>query len=128
MSIVLVSVWIGSIIFFSSIIAPTVFKSLDEKSAGLFLRAFFPKYYVFGIIIGVLAIMIDIKSHDNLAFLLIGSMIVLSFISRGLIPMINNARDMGDTSKDKFKKLHTFSVVLNVVTLLIGLVYIYNLI
>lgn len=126
MSIVLVSVWIGSIIFFSSIIAPTVFKSLDEKSAGLFLRAFFPKYYVFGIIIGVLAIMIDIKSHDNLAFLLIGSMIVLSFISRGLIPMINNARDMGDTGKDKFKKLHTFSVVLNVVTLLIGLVYIYN--
>ena len=70
--------------------------------------------------------MIDIKSHDNLAFLLIGSMIVLSFISRGLIPMINNARDMGDTGKDKFKKLHTFSVVLNVVTLLIGLVYIYN--
>ena len=128
MSIVLVSVWIGSIIFFSSIIAPTVFKSLDEKSAGLFLRAFFPKYYVFGIIIGVLAIVIDIKSHDNLAFLLIGSMIVLSFISRGLIPMINNARDMGDTGKDKFKKLHTFSVVLNVVTLLIGLVYIYNLI
>ncbi|MAR78110.1 MAG: hypothetical protein CMD43_04105 [Gammaproteobacteria bacterium] len=126
MSIVLVSVWIGSIIFFSSIIAPTVFKSLDEKSAGLFLRAFFPKYYVFGIIIGVLAIVIDIKSHDNLAFLLIGSMIVLSFISRGLIPMINNARDMGDTGKDKFKKLHTFSVVLNVVTLLIGLVYIYN--
>ena len=128
MSIVLVSVWIGSIIFFSSIIAPTVFKSLDEKSAGLFLRAFFPKYYVFGIIIGVLAIVIDVKSHDNLAFLLIGSMIVLSFISRGLIPMINNARDMGDTGKDKFKKLHTFSVVLNVVTLLIGLVYIYNLI
>ena len=126
MSIVLVSVWIGSIIFFSSIIAPTVFKSLDEKSAGLFLRAFFPKYYVFGIIIGVLAIVIDIKSHDNLAFLLIGSMIVLSFISRGLIPMINNARDMGDKGKDKFKKLHTFSVVLNVVTLLIGLVYIYN--
>ena len=126
MSIVLVSVWIGSIIFFSSIIAPTVFKSLDEKSAGLFLRAFFPKYYVFGIIIGVLAIVIDVKSHDNLAFLLIGSMIVLSFISRGLIPMINNARDMGDTGKDKFKKLHTFSVVLNVVTLLIGLVYIYN--
>ena len=126
MSIVLVSVWIGSIIFFSSIIAPTVFKSLDEKSAGLFLRAFFPKYYVFGIIIGVLAIVIDIKSHDNLAFLLIGSMIVLSFISRGLIPMINNARDMGDTGKDKFKKLHTFSVILNVVTLLIGLVYIYN--
>ncbi len=126
MSIVLVSVWIGSIIFFSSIIAPTVFKSLDEKSAGLFLRAFFPKYYVFGIIIGVLAIVIDIKSHDNLAFLLIGSMIVLSFISRGLIPMINNARDMGDAGKDKFKKLHTFSVILNVVTLLIGLVYIYN--
>ena len=50
--LVLVSIWVGSIIFFSAIIAPTVFKVLDEKSAGLFLRAFFPKYYIFGLIIG----------------------------------------------------------------------------
>ena len=54
--LVLVSIWAGVIIFFSAIIAPTVFKTLDEKSAGVFLRAFFPKYYLFAIVIGLLAL------------------------------------------------------------------------
>ena len=58
--IVLISLWVSSIIFFSAIIAPTVFKTLDEKSAGLFLRAFFPKYYNFGLILGLSALIIMI--------------------------------------------------------------------
>ena len=33
---VLISIWIGVIIFFSAVIAPTVFKTLDEKIATLF--------------------------------------------------------------------------------------------
>ena len=41
---ILVSIWSGVIIFFSAVVAPTVFKSLDEREAGVFLRAFFPKY------------------------------------------------------------------------------------
>ena len=53
---VLISIWIGVIVFFSAIIAPTVFKTLDEKSAGVFLRAFFPKYYLFAIVIGLAAL------------------------------------------------------------------------
>ena len=32
---VLISIWMGVIIF-SAVIAPTVFKTLDEKSAGFF--------------------------------------------------------------------------------------------
>ena len=46
LTLFLISIWVGSIIFFSAIIAPTVFKALDEKNAGIFLRAFFPKYYI----------------------------------------------------------------------------------
>ena len=42
--IIIISIWSGTIIFFSAVVAPTVFKSLDEKEAGVFLRAFFPKY------------------------------------------------------------------------------------
>ena len=126
---VLISIWVGVIIFFSAIIAPTVFKTLDEKSAGVFLRAFFPKYYLFAIVIGLAALALimifDIKV-SNILYIAIVSMTILSIISRFMIPMINNARDMGEKGKQKFNRLHMLSVSLNVITLLIGLFFIYK--
>ena len=126
---VLISIWVGVIVFFSSIIAPTVFKTLDEKSAGVFLRAFFPKYYLFAIVIGLAALALimifDIKV-SNILYIAIVSMTILSIISRFMIPMINNARDMGEKGKQKFNRLHMLSVSLNVITLLIGLFFIYK--
>ena len=126
---VLISIWVGVIIFFSAIIAPTVFKTLDEKSAGIFLRAFFPKYYLFAIVIGLVALALimifDIKV-SNILYIAIVSMTVLSIISRFMIPIINNARDMGEKGKQKFNRLHALSVSLNVITLVIGLFFIYK--
>jgi hypothetical protein len=126
---VLISIWVGVIIFFSAIIAPTVFKTLDEKSAGVFLRAFFPKYYLFAIVIGLAALALimifDIKV-SNILYIAIVSMTILSIISRFMIPMINNARDMGEKGKEKFNRLHMLSVSLNVITLVIGLFFIYK--
>jgi len=126
---ILISIWVGVIVFFSSIIAPTVFKTLDEKSAGVFLRAFFPKYYLFAIVIGLAALALimifDIKV-SNILYIAIVSMTILSIISRFMIPMINNARDMGEKGKEKFNRLHMLSVSLNVITLVIGLFFIYK--
>ena len=126
---VLISIWIGVIVFFSAIIAPTVFKTLDEKSTGVFLRAFFPKYYLFAIVIGLAAlalIMIFNIEMSNILYIAIVSMTILSIISRFMIPMINNARDMGEKGKQKFNRLHALSVSLNVITLVIGLFFIYK--
>lgn len=126
---VLISIWIGVIVFFSVIIAPTVFKTLDEKSAGVFLRAFFPKYYLFAIVIGLAAlalIMIFNIEMSNILYIAIVSMTILSIISRFMIPIINNARDMGEKGKQKFNRLHALSVSLNVITLVIGLFFIYK--
>ena len=126
---VLISIWIGVIVFFSAIIAPTVFKTLDEKSAGVFLRAFFPKYYLFAIVIGLAAlalIMIFNIEMSNILYISIVSMTVLSIISRFMIPIINNARDLGEKGKQKFNRLHALSVSLNVITLVIGLFFIYK--
>ena len=126
---VLISIWIGVIVFFSAIIAPTVFKTLDEKSAGVFLRAFFPKYYLFAIVIGLAAlalIMIFNIEMSNILYIAIVSMTILSIISRFMIPIINNARDMGEQGKQKFNRLHALSVSLNVITLVIGLFFIYR--
>ena len=126
---VLISIWVGVIIFFSAIIAPTVFKTLDEKSAGVFLRAFFPKYYLFAIVIGLAAlalIMIFNIEMSNILYIAIVSMTILSIISRFMIPMINNARDLGEKGKQKFNRLHALSVSLNVITLVIGLFFIHK--
>ena len=126
---VLISIWIGVIVFFSAIIAPTVFKTLDEKSAGVFLRAFFPKYYLFAIVIGLAAlalIMVFNIEMSNILYIAIVSMTVLSIISRFMIPIINKARDMGEKGKQKFNRLHALSVSLNVITLVIGLFFIYK--
>ena len=125
LTLFLISIWVGSIIFFSAIIAPTVFKALDEKNAGIFLRAFFPKYYVFGIILGIIALILGIKAMSLILVSMIVAMILLSIISRLMIPVINAARDMGVEGESRFKKLHTLSVFLNILTLIIGLIFIY---
>ena len=128
--VILVSFWVGSIIFFSAIIAPTIFKSVDEKNAGYFLRAFFPKYYYFGVIMGLFSVLILILNDligamNYQLILMLVSMIILSIISLKLIPLINNARDMGEEGKTTFDRLHLVSVVINVITLLIGLLFLY---
>ena len=131
MVLVLISVWVGVIIFFSSVIAPTVFSSVDEKNAGLFLRAFFPKYYIFGIVLGLLALLsaITLESALNtLEFSMITTMLAMFVISRLMIPAINKARDMGEAAKKKFNQLHLVSVILNFLALIVGLVLIYLII
>jgi len=125
LTLFLISIWVGSIIFFSAIIAPTVFTALDEKNAGIFLRAFFPKYYIFGIILGFIALILGIKAMSLILVSMVVAMILLSIISRLMIPVINAARDMGVEGESRFKKLHTLSVFLNILTLIIGLIFIY---
>ena len=118
---ILVSIWSGVIIFFSAVVAPTVFKSLEEREAGVFLRAFFPKYYIFGIVIGVASIVILMfMPISTILTYAIVAMTLLTVLGRMSIPIINNARDSGDEAG--FKKYHLISVMMNVVTLIVGLV------
>ena len=128
MVLILVSILVGVIIFFSSVIAPTVFSSVDEKNAGLFLRAFFPKYYIFGITIILLALLSAIllePALNPLELSLISAILAMFVISRLMIPSINKARDIGESAKKKFDRLHMFSVILNFLALIVGLILIY---
>ena len=118
---ILVSIWSGVIIFFSAVVAPTVFKSLEEREAGVFLRAFFPKYYVFGIVLGIVSVVTLMFMPINaiLTYAIV-AMTALTLLGRMSIPIINNARDSGDEAG--FKKYHLISVMMNVITLVIGIV------
>ena len=119
--IIIISIWSGTIIFFSAVVAPTVFKSLDEKDAGVFLRAFFPKYYIFGILLGVISIIYLLFSpvHSHLLYSII-AMTVLTILGRMSIPIINKARDTNN--EQAFKRYHLISVMMNVITLIIGII------
>ena len=118
---ILVSIWSGVIIFFSAVVAPTVFKSLEEREAGVFLRAFFPKYYIFGILLGVASVVILMfMPVSAILTYAIVAMTLLTVLGRMSIPIINSARDSGDEAG--FKKYHLISVMMNVITLIIGLV------
>ena len=94
---ILVSIWSGVIIFFSAVVAPTVFKSLEEREAGVFLRAFFPKYYIFGIVLGIASVVVlmFIPLSVILTYAIV-AMTLLTVLGRMSIPIINNARDSGD--------------------------------
>jgi uncharacterized membrane protein len=119
--IIIISIWSGTIIFFSAVVAPTVFKSLDEREAGVFLRAFFPKYYIFGIVLGVISIIYLLFSpvHSHLLYSIM-AMTVLTILGRMSIPIINKARDTNN--EQAFKRYHLISVMMNVLTLIIGII------
>ena len=119
--IIIISIWSGTIIFFSAVVAPTVFKSLDEREAGVFLRAFFPKYYIFGIVLGAISIIYLLFSpvHSHLLYSIM-AMTVLTILGRMSIPIINKARDTNN--EQAFKRYHLISVMMNVLTLVIGII------
>ncbi len=107
----------GGMTFFSAVTAPMVFIKLDEETAGKFIRAMFPWYYLFVIITaGFGAItMLTVVPYASLG---LGVAALLALISRqGLMPRINGARDQalaGDEEAGKrFDKLHQLSVNLN---------------
>ncbi len=104
-------------IFFSAVVSPSVFASLNSNGSSKFLRTIFPRMFLFGFLISLICILLTLvtSSFYNTIILVI---IALSFITNRnyLTPMINNFRDKeleGDTvAAKKFKVMHFLSVLL----------------
>ena len=102
----LTSACLGIIIFFSIILAPTVFKVLSKEFASKYLRAFFPKFYLFLFGVSGLAALL---SNETITTGMLAVTSVMFLLSRWpLTTAINNASDEKNTKK--FKLLHGFSV------------------
>ena len=121
-SFYLASAILGIMVFFSFVVAPVTFKTLNEENARKFIRKIFPFYYNVNLALSSLAIAIYIilKSY-NLNFYLILLVSVLFAISNYmLMPLINKYRDQ---KKDKhFKYSHFLSVIINFVQILLLLI------
>ena len=99
-------------IFFPVVVATSVFKVLDEKQSSKFLRIFFPKYYLFGLILSAIGLILSIMQNHALA-LSVFIFLIISFLfsKKILMPIINKAKD--ENKEQKFNKLHKFSVLIN---------------
>lgn len=51
--------WLGAIIFFSAVVAPSVFQSIPIAEAGKLLSVLFPRYYLVGYIAGSIAVLLS---------------------------------------------------------------------
>ena len=105
-------------IFFPIVVATSVFKVLDEKQSSKFLRIFFPKYYLFGLVLSMFGLILSIIQNHTLAISVFVFLIISFLFSRQiLMPIINKAKD--EKKEEKFNKLHKFSVFINFVQMIL---------
>ena len=118
----LIAISLGTMIFFSFIVAPVIFKVLDAVNAGKFVRKIFPFYYMINLIILSLVVILFIyNSQINIDFYLVLILALLfAFLLFILMPMINKFKDNHEDKKFDFS--HKLSVVLNFVQM-VGLIY-----
>ena len=117
-SIYLTAMILGIMLFFSFVIAPVVFTTLDEDNARKFIRRIFPFYYNVNLAISFVILLIFLfLSKLGVDFYLILLITILFAISNYLLmPLINKYRD--EKQDKKFKYLHFISVVINFVQMI----------
>ena len=117
-SVYLTSMILGIMLFFSFVIAPVVFTTLDENNARKFIRRIFPFYYNVNLGISfIVLIAFILLSKIGFDFYLILAITLLFATSNYLLmPLINKYRD---TKQDKkFKYSHFISVLINFIQMI----------
>ncbi|WP_440918698.1 DUF4149 domain-containing protein [Candidatus Pelagibacter sp.] len=117
-SIYLIAMILGIMLFFSFVIAPVVFTTLDEDNARKFIRRIFPFYYNVNLAISFVVLLLFLfLSKLGVDFYLILLITILFAISNYLLmPLINKYRD--EKQDKKFKYSHFISVVINFVQMI----------
>ena len=125
----LLAVLIGSMIFFMSVVSPSVFVTLSTNASSKLLRTIFPRMFLFGFIIAILSLVLCYISSNILNSILLIIVAMSFIINRNyLTPKINDFRDKeleGDKkASSSFKYMHLLSVLLFVLNfiILIGIV------
>ena len=117
-SIYLTAMILGIMLFFSFVIAPVVFTTLDEDNARKFIRRIFPFYYNVNLAISFVVLLTFLfLSKLGVDFYLILLITILFATSNYLLmPLINRYRD--EKQDKKFKYSHFISVVINFVQMI----------
>ncbi len=135
------ALWIGSVVFFSLVAAPSLFGALPRDLAGRAVSAIFPRYYAFGAVCGLVAILTGLLLGARepswgrlflIRLLLLAVMTgIVLYSGRVVLPQASQARAalseaQGSPGLDdalaRFAVLHRRSVRLNGTVLLLGVV------
>ena len=112
-AIYLTSAILGIMFFFSFVVAPITFTTLNEENARKFIRKIFPYYYNVNLGISILVTLIFVfigKFHLDF-FLILSVALLFALSNYVLMPLINKYRD--NNQDKKFKLSHLISVVIN---------------
>ena len=114
---------LGAMLFFSAVVAPLLFMRLPADTAGQFVRALFPHYYL---VLGAVAVLGALLATDPTQQIVLAAIAAALLLSRFVaIPVLNRARDAalaGDTAaQTRFDRWHQATVVLNGVEI-VGLI------
>ena len=111
------AVWLGAIVLFSFVIAPTVHGVLEPQAAGRLMRNLFPKYYALGILCGAAGIAAGLAAGFDLRVTapLVVATVLTVYARQVLTPALDAARAAADD--DAFARLHVTSVRMNLVVL-----------
>ena len=111
----------GIILLQTSVIAPSVFKYLDQNQTRDLLRAIFPKFFLFILFLGILSLIIGLVNQIKIdGQIIIGTItVMLSLLCYLIIPATNEAKDKNN--QKRFKLLHKVSVISTVIILVTNL-------
>jgi len=110
---------LGIMVFFSFVVAPVTFTSLNEENARKFIRKIFPFYYKVNFALCALVTLVYLSQKIfNFNFYLTLSITILFFVCNYiLMPLINKYRD--NNQNQKFKYFHFTSVLINFIQIII---------
>jgi NAD/NADP transhydrogenase beta subunit len=114
------ALWLGSLCFFSFVIAPTVFKVLEKSEAARLQNVLFPKYYLLGVICGILLFLLNFFSHNKRKSWMIILATILSLI--GLVVLSPMIREAYTLQLESMKWLHPLAVFLNLILMILLLI------
>ena len=117
-SIYLTAMILGIMLFFSFVIAPVVFTTLDEDNARKFIRRIFPFYYNvnLGISLIILSTFVFLNNLGIGFYLILAICALFATSNYLLMPLINKYRD--EKQDKKFKYSHFLSVAINFVQMI----------
>ena len=116
--IYLTAMILGIMLFFSFVIAPVVFTTLDEDNARKFIRRIFPFYYNVNLAISFVVLLTFLFLSKLVVYFYLILLITILFATSNylLMPLINKYRD--EKQDKKFKYSHFISVVINFVQMI----------
>ncbi len=134
--------WVGGLLFFAFLLAPTAFHVLPVHEAGMVVGAVLRRFHPVGIVCGGVFLLVTavlfrrapmrIRGRYEMELLLVGAMILLTAYLQGkVLPTMErdqvraggdvNAAAMSDPARMDFDRLHKRSEQVEAVVLLMGL-------